>query len=57
MFGILLDIALLITFYLAWGTDLFWSRAHRQKVAQHPQDYHFPRWFHRFYADDPTDSQ
>ena len=45
-------IGLLFAVYLAWGTDLFWSMQLRQKVADHPQDYHFPRWFHRFYPDD-----
>ena len=47
-------IGFLFTAYLAWGTDLFWSAQTRQKVIDHPQDYHFPRWFHRFY---PGDSQ
>ncbi len=52
-----LDLGLFVVFYLSWATDLFWSRAHRQKVAQYPADYHFPWWFHRFYASDPPDSQ
>ena len=43
---------LIVSAYLTWATDLFWGKAQRQKVIDHPQDYHFPRWFHRFYPDD-----
>ena len=39
-----------IACWLAWGTDLFWSRTLRESVNQHPDEWHFPRWFVRFYG-------
>ena len=42
-------VAVALAAYLAWGTDLFWDAEIRQRVQANPDDYQFPRWFHRFY--------
>ena len=47
--NVMLDLGLLAALYLAIATDLFWSAAIVAKVREHPQDYRFPRWFHRFH--------
>lgn len=47
--GIYELIAAVVLFWLSWGTDIFWAPSQIQNANEHPDEWHFPRWFVRFH--------